>query len=183
MDNCGKSTTIEKIMKFNKNTKQMLIHCAKPPTGVDQNWSHEYYTSLLSKAKELNDSGWDIYFDRAHIGECVYGSMYRSTAFHHALEIESELNINEMHDVRLLVLVGTTDGLFARDDGKSISTEQFSQERTLFYNAFKQSVIGSKTFIDVDSDNFAALDEYIENAIEHTIERTIERTIENTPEV
>jgi len=163
MDNCGKSMTIDRLMKFNKNTKRILLHCAKPPIGVSQDWSHEYYYNILNLALSLNDDGYDVYFDRCHLGECVYGSIYRGTEFGHALEIESVLNFETNKDIRLLVLVGSDDGLYSRDDGKSISTEQFSMERTLFHNAFLQSTIMSKTYINVDSDNFVSLNEYIES--------------------
>jgi len=162
MDNCGTSKTIDSLMRFNKNTKRISWHCAKPPIDASQDWSHEYYYNTLQLALSLNNDGYDVYFDRCHLSECVYGSLYRGTEFGHALEIESILNFETNKNIRLLVLVGSDDGLYSRYQYESKNSQQFSTERTLFYNAFLQSTIKNKTFINVDSDNFVSLNEYIE---------------------
>jgi len=162
MDNCGKTTAIQSLMAKNKNPKRMVLHSSKPPHGVDPvSWSTLYYNSILQEALDLSDDGWDIYMDRAHLGEYVYGPIYRDTSGDWIFELEEHLEIQDRDDVELIVLVGEKEGLLNRDDGKSISTDNLLLECELFCEAFTKSKILNGNIINVDVEGFHTLDEYI----------------------
>jgi len=152
-DNCGKSTLINQLMKMNPNPKRLMIHSSTPPTEVDAlEWSKSHYNNVLEEALSLSDTGWDVYFDRAHLGEYVYGPIYRQTPGDWIFDTEVRCGYDgEEENIFLIVLTGTNEHLNKNDDGKSISTDCFDAERAAFYEAFTKSTIQTKLYRNLDN--------------------------------
>jgi len=160
MDNCGKSTLIERLVNKNQNPHRMIVHSVKPPKCQDvERWSLLHYLECMSEFMELSRRGWDIYLDRSYLGDAVYGPLYRSTGASWVFDLEKKLKLDEF-DISLLVLVGEVSGLVQRDDGLSLSLENLNKERKLFTDGFDKSTIREKTLINVDLDGFGKVDAY-----------------------
>jgi len=160
MDNCGKSTLIDRLVNKNQNPHRMIVHSVKPPKCQDvEQWSLLHYLGCMREFMELSSRGWDIYLDRSYLGDAVYGPLYRSTDASWVFDLEKKLKLDEF-DISLLVLVGEVSGLVKRDDGLSLSLENLDKERKLFTDVFNKSTICEKTLINVDLDGFSKVDAY-----------------------
>jgi len=149
-DNCGKSTLIDGMIKCNANPKRMVLHSSSPPKGVNAlSWAKTHYKSVLETVGALSSDGWDVYMDRAHIGECVYGPIYRGTSGDWVFELEDNIAQN---DVFLITIVGTEKHLSMHDDGKSLSTDNWKRESLLFREAHSKSSIHNKLLVELDCD-------------------------------
>lgn len=153
LERCGKTTMVNYIRSVIKNPKLIVNHCAKPPKGLSQietrDWSRQYYFQLLTKFDHLSSEGWDIIMDRAHIGEYVYGNMYRGNAVHDDFMFFPEEFIN-ISDTYLVLLTDKPEKVLEREDGMSMSQSKslVEFERTRFIEGFNKSRIMNKMWID-----------------------------------
>lgn len=161
-DNCGKSTLIRNLIKNNKNPKRIVCSSVSPPAGVNASeWAFMHYSFSLDNAIKLSREGWDVYFDRAHLGEAVYGPLYRETPGDWVFNMESGLNLDNNDDVSLIVLIGTDGHLSKFDDGLSLSTDFFEEERKLFRKAYENSLIKHKDIWVLDKSYYGLYDNVI----------------------
>lgn len=151
MERCGKTTTVNFLRSIIKNPKLLVLHSAKPPKGVNTfEWSQQHYFNLCTQAAKLSDEGWDVIMDRSHIGEFVYGPIYRGTA---PTDIRTSLVFDgffNKEDTYLFVLIDDANNVAARDDGLSLAqnVEQTTYERQRFITAFDKSTIKNKFLMD-----------------------------------
>jgi thymidylate kinase len=166
MDNCGKTSVINHLIKNDPEPRRLVLHSSTPPKGVDAlEWSMEHYQNIMDVALSLSDDGWSIYMDRAHLGECVYGPIYRNTNGDWVFDLEEDLCYSgDDEEIYLIVLVGTDKHCKEYDDGLNISSDKFSIERDLFKKAFNNSTIKKKILIEMDRD-FSNLFETIDTFI------------------
>jgi len=150
LDNVGKTTQIMNIIEhFNKNVFH-IIHCVglknqKPEEAIK--YHKREYKSLFSLMK---DTKRNFIFDRMHLGEMVYGKIYRNYEAGYIFDIENSY-INLIPKLYLIVLVDEPEGALKREDGLSFSkvkkTKQYEKER--FELAFKKSKIKNKILINI----------------------------------
>jgi len=142
MDRCGKGTFIKKYLRQLATTKIVVMHCDAPPSVVEDKdaWSKKRYYQLLLECKKLWNEGFDIVLDRSHIGEYVYGYLYRGTDpdwvlplhdYSLCIEVESDFYADRVTpNVETFIFVDSPENSFARDDGLGLAhnVEQVAKE-------------------------------------------------------
>lgn len=170
-DNVGKSTLIKGIKNVMSDYIMQSLHYSsvKHKTTADCiEYNKKLYTMMFDMMKftiQYEKSG--LVFDRSHLGELVYGPIYRGYSGDYCLDIENQFNhILDLKDnLYLIVLVDEPENLIKRDDGLSFSTEldKKREEIQLFDLAYNKSNIKNKLFINIkDKDEKAVLKEVLE---------------------
>ena len=150
VDRLGKSTLIKNLQQ--ELGYHLVIHDQKPerlrrysdlpdPLFLYQ-W--QTYNTMFNLIQEPFSR---IIFDRAHLGELVYGPMYRKYDADYVLELESGADTSHAR----LVLLTTSDFSFVSDDGLSIDFSKKEQEQDHFVHAFRRSTIQDKIIVDVSN--------------------------------
>ena len=143
-DNTGKDTLISKILE--KYPTANIIHCGKPLTkkysSQEQDELFNVYANNIVNKKY--DSAHVIIMNRSHIGEYVYGVLYRNRD---AEEVKNMLiNINNILysrkdlSIRYIQLLSNSENLLKNnEDGKSLSNgniEKINKEAKQFKEIF-----------------------------------------------
>ena len=163
VDNLGKGTLIDGIQQL--NGPYMIQHFERPMFSqkIKNNYMEEFpqietkvldyeilrryqLQSFYNGFQHLRQTNVPTIFDRFHLGECVYGPLYRDYSGDYVFLME---NIIEDADVRLILLV-TSDFSFIQDDGLSFDFEARNAEQDMFISAFHKSNIENKIIIDVN---------------------------------
>lgn len=148
IDRCGKSTLINNILKH--YGPHPIIHCSSPPKGIEN--PGKYQEVFFDKCfKILDEKASDVIFDRCHLGEYIYGPLYRKTDPNFIFDIESFHQI-ACEDTRL-VLLYTDDFSIMKDDGLSFNYNARDKEHDLFLEAFQKSKIKNKYMLKVNERN------------------------------
>lgn len=160
-DRCGKSTIINNIKQhFNQFTFHALHYSNVKQHSIEevQTYSKKMYTEMFELMINLipfDKSG--IICDRSHLGECVYGPMYRNYSGDYVLDIEKEFNhFNPVWDnLFLFTLYDTPERLVQRDDGLSFSTDLVKKQTEIdgFLRAHELSSIKHKKLINIEHHN------------------------------
>lgn len=165
LERCGKTTMVNHLRSKIKNPKLIVNHCAKPPKGLTpqetREWSQRYYFELLFKFDQLSNEGWDIIMDRAHIGEYVYGHMYRGNLPDDDFMFFTERFIN-ISNTYLILITDDPKSVHSRDDGMSLSStpDTIEFERKRFVDGYNKSRILNKRHIDWTRDNMFGKDNF-----------------------
>lgn len=172
-DNCGKSTQVQKLIHLfhDKSIHQLHYSSVK---GFNNNveiftYSCKMYSDMF---KLLYSNYKDMHFilDRSHIGEMVYGPMYRDYEGDYVLNIENYWREDKdfWDEIYLITFIDTPVRLIERDDGLSFSIdlEKKAKEVELFQKAHERSLIKNKLLIDIKNLNenevFQKIREFIE---------------------
>lgn len=141
---------------FNNYTLHTLHY-----SNVKQKTSEEvikYSTKLYQEMFDMmcnnlhnEDSG--LIFDRTHLGEMVYGNIYRGYIGDYVLEIEKSVKhiLDIKNNLFLITLIDEAQNLIAREDGLSFSTDLDKKQREieLFQTAHESSNIKNKLIINI----------------------------------
>ena len=93
-----------------------------------------------------------LIFNRSHLGEFVYSSMYRKYPGNYIYQIEKE-NSDILSNIYLILLT-TSNFSILENDGKSLDWNNKELEQRLFVDGFSRSNISNKIIIDVyDQEN------------------------------
>lgn len=161
-DNTGKDTLISKLLE--KYPTVTLIHCGKPCSkkysSREQDELFSVYTNNI--VNKIYDNTHIIIMNRSHIGEYVYGVMYRHRDIKDAeamvMEINARLELRSDLDVRYVQLLCSSEKLISEnEDGKSLSSgdmEKIKQEREMFEQIFNLTLLKKKLIYVNDGDNF-----------------------------
>ena len=156
-DNVGKSTLIKNLKdQFNDITFHTLHY-----SNVKQPSSDEFIKYSAKMYKEMFDlmffvstkekSG--VICDRSHLGELVYGPVYRGYSGDYVLDIERSFkHIKPVWDnLVLITLYDEPENLIAREDGLSFSTdlEKKKTEIENFKAAHEKSLIQHKMLLNI----------------------------------
>jgi thymidylate kinase len=172
-DRCGKNTLIKNLTSQAENYVVRHFGSAKGKTDLEkrnfqfQFFKKEFALAALRPQFELPDKERyprDIWiWNRAHLGEFVYGKMYRETNPEKwVMQMEPMFGMDLDPSVYLLLLTAPAEFLCKRDDGLSF-TKNFTEkqaELASFRNAFDQSKIINKKILDVSNG-----DEYLDQSI------------------
>jgi len=191
IDRLGKGTLIENIQKV--NGPYMKVHYERPLISkeVENNYfknstlvddAHNncllawQKRSFLAGFRHLATSDISTIYDRFHLGETVYGPLYRDYCGDYVFGMESILQVHQA-DVRLILLV-TSDFSFIEDDGDSFNFSAKAKEQDMFISAFHKSTIENKIIIDVNNfGKFQDPDAICDLAMNHTV-KTLDRRSE-----
>lgn len=159
-DNVGKGTQISKCWKKVANSVDeygypFWWHYAN--FGIEDNerckeQSALIYTSMFRSLFLENMRGNTILVDRSHLGEWVYGYIYRNYEAEFIWSIEEMFNQSKLWDsVYLITFIDEPENLIKRDDGLSFSTdlEKKKLEVARFVDAHERSRIVNKCLIDI----------------------------------
>ena len=167
LDNCGKTTLIKQLRsEVLTDPKTISIHCVSPPKGSDQTWSIDHYESILKTVSELDNNGWDIIFDRSHIGEDVWGPLFRGTSADYIYELEQKFLSNS--ETYLIYIHDDASGVISRDDNMSLSTneEKLSEVNRAFLNAYNKSHAKYKMTYHIGKQGFSNLFETVKEFLQ-----------------
>jgi len=173
-DRCGKNTLIKNLTAQAENYVVRHFGTAKGETDYEKrNFQYQFFKKEFQLASlrpqfELPDKERypnDIWiWNRAHLGEFVYGEIYRNTNPRDwVMKMEPMFGMDIDPSVYLLLLTAPAEFLCKRDDGLSFSAEvdKKQQEIDAFKDAFNQSKILNKQIIDVsnaDGDDYLGSD-------------------------
>jgi hypothetical protein len=181
LDNTGKDTQINKlkdsILFYNPNFTFTEYHW-QPPVGNTDEEKITYYSDLIKKQFELfknesNPNNIHIW-NRSHLGEYVYGQLYRNTEpdkwlFKLEQEILQDFQFsNKLNNIFLVHLDALAEHSIFIDDGFSYTVDptEKNNERFLFFDAINLSIIPNKFTINVSANKTSFFDL---NLIHHSI--------------
>lgn len=171
-DRVGKNALTTFLLQ--KSTNAILRHFTSPKgtTHKEQQkfqeniFLWEFRFSLLRfKLQNLSKTESDLLiWNRSHIGEMVYGPMYRNTPGDWIYDLEKSFSFQKYDDIYLILLTADSDFLIKNDDGLSFSTKKEDKEKELqlFQEAFDKSLIKNKLLLKVNKGN-----EFIPKQIRH----------------
>ena len=172
-DNIGKDTLINELIKlFNSVT---LIHCNSPKAKCFQ--SYEQDNTLIQYARNIVNGYYDetdvIIMNRSHIGEYVYGQLYRNRS-QEAIEdminkVDGILLNREDLVIKYVQLLSSSVELRKKyDDNLSLSNvddELMKKENELFLEAFENSPLEKQLIYVNDEDNFLPKEEIYNDVV------------------
>ena len=143
-DNTGKDTLISKILE--KYPTATVIHCGKPITkkysSKEQDELFRIYAQNIVEGKY--DNTHVIIMNRSHIGEYVYGVLYRNRDNKEVEQMINDINdilyYREDLDIKYIQLLSNSEQLLkSNEDGKSLSNgniEKINKEANQFKEIF-----------------------------------------------
>ena len=182
-DRCGKDTLIKNLMPHCQNL--IITHFSTPNVISDaekrkfQETSFErefqkatFLMNNFSSKEDFSHAGKMnlLVWNRAHLGEFVYGNLYRQTHPEEwVMDLEEKYNYDSKENVYLLFLTASPEFLSSKDDGNSFSSsaESRQQEDHNFREAFKASKIKKKMELSVEKDNqYISQDEILQQVLQ-----------------
>jgi thymidylate kinase len=153
LDRCGKSTLVEHLRKRYFTSPNILIHhSSSPPKVEDPNaWEINHYSSLFRTARDLvKFGGYDVIFDRFHLGAAVYGEKYRGANPADIYELDHKYLCNYTQ-AALILLTDNPEEIAARDDGDSLesSAKEYFETCSAFLEAYAVSSCMNKLHINI----------------------------------
>lgn len=160
-DRCGKNTIISKLVNRSENYVVRHWGSAKGEDDLEMRGNqYKFFLKEFSLAKlryqfDVQDNPRDLWiWNRAHLGEFVYGTMYRDTSPEEwVMKLEQMFQFDTDPSIYLLMLTAPAEFLCKRDDGRSftdnVSLKQIEINR--FKKAFDESKILNKLIIDVSN--------------------------------
>jgi thymidylate kinase len=170
-DNVGKSTLINNLNNYyNKLTMHNLHYSNVKQENTIEVIKHNkklYDEMFRLMIYALKQDYTGVICDRSHLGEIVYGNIYRGYAGDYVLDIEKDYHhiLDIFENLFLITLVDEPENLISREDGLSLSTDLDKKQRELelFDLAHNSSNIKHKLIINIkDKDAEAVFKEVTE---------------------
>jgi thymidylate kinase len=176
-DRCGKDSLINAISAEYPNIIKRHWSFPKGSTNEDKttyqkdsfNWEFENYRVTKSRRYQQNNL---MIWNRAHLGELVYGSLYRnSNPENWVMQLEEEYEFHKDPDVYLVYLYADPEFIVKKDDGESYSAKLDDKraELEVFMKAFKDSKIIHKLAIKVNEGDSYVSKESIINQVKQLL--------------
>lgn len=163
MDRCGKDTLIKHLRKtYFKSPKTMMLHCVSPPNESSKEWALDHYTNILDQVNKMSMDGWNVILNRSHLGEDVYGPIYRTCSAPWVYDLDSEY-LNQSDTLLVTLIDNHLERLADRDDGDSLSSNIHDMNRVLerFSMVHGLSNIKNKVLYDFAEQAVQSLDEML----------------------
>jgi len=163
----GKDTHIRKLLEFynDKNMEREVIQFAKPPENTIESQFEFFVKQFRYANKELlKNNNKILIWNRSHLGEAVYGKLYRNWYYNYIWSIEKVYS-NVIKNAKLILLNSDPRDVIGRDDGKSFSTKLNDKKKELrcFRKAFKKTKIKDKIMINIS--NYSSIKEITQDII------------------
>jgi thymidylate kinase len=177
-DRCGKNTLIKNLVSQAENSVVRHFGSAK---GKDDLAKRDYQFSFFNKEFQLAANRQlfshpdteryprDLWiWNRAHLGEFVYGKMYRDTHPEEwVFQLEKQYAMDIDSSVYLLLLTAPSEFLCSREDGQSFSADvnKKQEEQQRFFEAYEESFIRNKMILNVsqDAENYRTPESILED--------------------
>lgn len=185
-DRLGKSTLIGKLAEHFNYDNVVIRHFGKPPKVFPESvdplsfqaecFDREGY--LVENLLQMENDEYNYYeniviWNRAHLGEWVYGQMFRGIdpdRIQNMLEnFEERFLMYDDLKVYLILLTADPEFFHSKEDGHSFSKsiDQKTRELNLFDEAFHNSSIDKKIRIKVDNNgSFRGKDEILNDVLD-----------------
>lgn len=161
-DQVGKDTLIESLSQYYSQVINRHWGFPKGNTNEEKtayqkesfDWEFRLCNLLQSGYNFINPNT-TIIWNRSHIGELVYGSMYRdSNPESWVMDLEKKYYFNEADNIYLVYLHADPDFIASQDDGNSYSDriEDKRIEFQKFHDGCTRSIIRKKLFLKVNED-------------------------------
>jgi len=109
--------------------------------------------------------------NRTHLGELVYGWLYRHYYADYIYEIEAQYQDKQwFKNSSLFVFVDVPENLIKREDGNSsngFAIDNIRKEKELFETAFRKSCVPNKKLINIDGKSIKEVNEEILEFLEN----------------
>ena len=154
LDRCGKDTQISNLKSHFKNIQFHEMHYSAIK-GLTPEECISYSKKLYNEMFELCAYGLEtnksFIFNRAHLGEMVYGKIYRNYEGDYIYDIEKDFK-NILDKIYLILLVDEANNCIERDDGLSFSIDKVKKEyeKDRFELAYEKSNIKNKILININ---------------------------------
>jgi len=160
-DNVGKSTLIQNLKNSLNDMVFHVLHCSnvkqKNQDAIIKYNKNLYFQMLDLMFHMSTKPSTGMICDRSHLGEMVYGPIYRGYSGDYVLDIENSFrHIGPVFDNLFLVtLIDEPENLITREDGLSFSTDLQKKQREidLFKNAHEKSGIKYKLLLNIKDHN------------------------------
>jgi thymidylate kinase len=124
LDRTGKDTQIELLKTYyaKLNNPYHILHysAVKDLKNGILLFSKIYYHDMFDMLNYMNGE-YNLILNRAHLGEHVYGKIYRNYDGSYVFDLEKKYQ-NLINTIFLFVFIDKPENLVARDDGNSFST-------------------------------------------------------------
>lgn len=171
LDNCLKDAIIYKLRAKLSARTHVLKYSNPPSIEETEKYQKDHFTDMFSLIEESLIGDRNFILNRAHLGEYVYGPIYRKYDSSWIFDIENQF-LKRIKDrshsiVMVLLYDSSNEQLRKREDGKSMSKvqdEKIDLERLRFLEAFDKSFISQKlkfNLSDYISDNDKIKDDEI----------------------
>lgn len=154
MDRCGKSTLIDGLRSVIRDPNISVCHEGKPPKNVDPfEWSKVHYKHYFELLEDFDLLGRSLISDRSHLGETVYGPLFRHYDASYIWELEERFSKHVENGCCLIMLTDDPEKIISRDDGKSLekNLDDVTCVREKFIDSFSKSKITHRLHIDISS--------------------------------
>ena len=172
IEGCDRTSKNTLIKNLTSQYENYVVRHFGSPNGKNnfeiRSWQYNSFKKEFDLASKRNDFSlmkekgiW--IWNRSHIGEAIYGKMYRNTNPDDWIyKLESSYNFHIDPQVYLLLMEAPAEFLCKRDDGLSFTSdvEKKKDELGLFRSAYDDSLILNKQIIDVSNGN-----EYLDQVI------------------
>lgn len=158
MDRCGKDSAIKSITKYLYGLDHLksihVLHYSNLPIKDKEKvmqTSFLLYYDMFKLAEFALKENFHLIMNRAHLGEWVYGHIYRNYEAYFIYDIE-RMFLDILDQIYMIVLVDSSLKCLNRDDGRSLSqadTEKGRIECERFIEASKLTRIKSTLLIDI----------------------------------
>lgn len=154
LDRVGKTTQIKRMMKYFMDKPIQCLHYTAIP-GVTPSEQTEFFKKTFADmfALILGNKNKVWILDRSHLGETVYGPIYRPNEdINYVWYYEGAFHIKKREDIALIILYDSSfKNVTERDDGDSLSTnlDTVKKEVEGFKRAYKSTSIQKKIMIDI----------------------------------
>ncbi len=168
-DRTGKDTLINELVKNMPNV--IKRHWTSPKGNTNEERIDYQKKSFNEEFKLYNDlklliPDTNMIWNRGHLGELVYGTLYRQYDPDNWINnLELKYSFNDCKDIYLVYLYGDVDFLVNNDDGESFSNDIKMKEKELdlFFHAFYKTTIKNKIKIKINKkDKYTPLEESLE---------------------
>jgi thymidylate kinase len=157
-DRVGKDTLVAGLQNTYKKTE--MIHWGYPLGDTNEEKTEFQKEDFkLNMMKWRVEKCWDtsdlVIWNRSHLGEYVYGTLYRDSYPDTWVPQLEERFLSNEESAYLILLVADPDFIASQDDGKSYSAkmEDKKEELARFMEAFQNSNIQNKKLVRVHDEN------------------------------
>lgn len=152
-DRVGKDTLIQNIKNYFTDLTFHELHYSAVKANDVKLYSNKMYHEFFNILEMFNNYNYSCIANRSHLGEAVYGPIYRKYSGDYIFDIENEYKEKDFFSkLNLIVLIDDAENLIKRDDGLSFSTQLENKQIELqhFKNAFNKSNIKHKILININ---------------------------------
>lgn len=163
-DRVGKDTLIKSIKNYYNNVIFQTLHFSNVKHSTKEDtilYNEKLYKNMFDIMLYImlynisQNENFGIICNRSHLGEMVYGPLYRGYSGDYVLRIERlyKIFLNLWQKLALVVLIDKPENLIARDDGQSFTADLALKQKEidLFKQAYERTSIKNKLLVDISN--------------------------------